>query len=351
MILDDILDKFEKVNNHFGLELYEGKKSWRGKCPLHDGDNTSSLTIYKQGHTVNGIWKCFTANCHEKYGTNLIGFIRGILSTKAKREVTYQEAVAWCEQFFGGKYVQPVSNFDTKLTSFLNRSKPILPDCSFRLTPQEFISKLKPPTYFIRRGYKEQTLHNFKVGYCDNKLKPFYERVLVPQFDEIGYVIGCLGRSIYEKCETCNHYHNPNGICRTFPKWKNSDSFPSYTALYNFYEARKHIDDTGIALITESSANVWRLVEADFPMSVGSFGSKFSDEQKFLLDSSKCHTIVIVPDAGVPGQILVKHVQEHCGYSHNIVTISPSYKDDIGRLNVETVKNIIGPVIKNCRAY
>jgi hypothetical protein len=90
---------------------------------------------------------------------------------------------------------------------------------------------------------------------------------------------------------------------------------------------------------------VWRLQEAGFPMSVGSFGSKFSEEQKFLLDTSRCHTIIIVPDAGKPGQILVDHVKEQCQYTHNIVTISPSYNDDIGALNVETTKNIIGPYL------
>ncbi len=344
MIPDDIIANFDKINDHFGLELYESYKCFRGRCPLHEGDNSSSLSVYKSGSTVNGIWKCYTGNCHNKYGKNIIGFIRGILSVRAKREQTYAEAISWCEQFFGGKYEAPISNFDSKLTSFINRSNQEQ-TYSFRLKPEEFIAKLAKPEYFIKRGYKEETLYKFKVGYCDNKSKPFYDRVLVPQFDSENFIIGCMGRSAHEKCKLCGFFHNPNGICRKFFKWQNSENFPSYTALYNFYRAKKHIDDSGIALITESSPNVWRMEEAGFPMAVGSFGSKFSDEQKFLLDTAKCHTIVVVPDAGEAGKLLIDHVHEQCQYTHNIVTISPSYNDDIGALNVESAKNIIGPYL------
>jgi DNA primase len=344
MILDDIVQNFEKINRHFGLELWESSKCFRGKCPIHEGDNKSSLTIYKDGHTSPGNWKCFTGNCQEEYGGSVIGFISAILSVRGNRKVSRQEAISWCESFFGSKYQAPDNSFDNKLTNFINRSA--LPaNYSFRLSPEDFLSKLKPPKYFIDRQYKEKTLSEFKVGYCDNKTKPFYDRVVVPQIDEEGYIIACLGRSVHEKCPHCKEFHNPEGICRTFPKWKNSENFPSYNALYNFYNAKKDIDDTGLIIVTESSANTWRLFEAGFTMSVGTFGSKFSDAQKSLLDSSLAQTVIVVPDAGLPGQILVKHVQEHCQFTHNIITISPSYEDDIGKCNIETVKKIIGPYV------
>lgn len=346
MILEDIVYNFDKINKHFGLELWESNKSFRGKCPIHDGDNKSSVSIYKDGHTSPGNWKCFTGNCHEKYGGSVIGFIAGLLSKRNNREYTRQEAIAWCEQFFGSKYKQPEINEDSKLTTFFNRINKPTPQYAFRISVQDFKSKLKEPTYFINRDYKEETLEHFKVGYCDNKNKPFYDRVVVPQFDEEGYVIACLGRSVHESCQICKHYHNPKGICRTFPKWRNSDSFPSYNALYNFYSAKKSIDDTGIVIVTESSANTWRLFEAGFTMSIGSFGSKFSDAQKMLLDTSLAQTIIVVPDAGEPGKILINQIEEHCKFTHNIITISPSYEDDIGKCNVETVKKIIGPYVE-----
>ena len=154
-----------------------------------------------------------------------------------------------------------------------------------------------------------------------------------------------LGRSVHEECPHCKQYHNPEGVCRNFPKWRNSENFPSYHALYNFYNAKKDIDNSGLIIITESSANTWRLFEAGFTMSVGTFGSKFSDAQKSLLDSSLAQTVIVVPDAGSAGQYLVKHVQEHCQFTHNIITISPSYEDDIGKCNIETVKKIIGPYV------
>lgn len=344
MMIEDIVDNFDKLNSHFDLKLYESNKCFRGRCPIHGGDNRSSVSIYKSGHTSPGNWKCFTNNCHEKYGGSIIGFIRGILSAKNNREYSKQETIEWCEGFFGAKYHRPEFNIDTKLTSFINRSQ-IEESVSFKLTPDEFLAKLEHPTYFVNRGFKPETLHEFKIGYCNNQSKPFYERVLVPQFDKDGYVIGCLGRSVHEKCGLCKEFHNPNGICRVFPKWKNSDNFPSYNSLYNFYRAKEDIEKTGIVLIVESSSNVWRLKEANFPMSVGTFGSKFSETQKAILDTAQIHTIIVVPDAGLPGNILVKHVEEQCKFTHNIITISPNYKDDIGALNIETVKQIIGPYV------
>lgn len=344
MILDDIVQNFEKINRHFGLELWESSKCFRGKCPIHEGDNKSSLTIYKDGHTSPGNWKCFTGNCQEEYGGSVIGFISAILSVRGNRKVSKQEAISWCESFFGSKYQAPDNSFDNKLTNFINRSA-IPKNPSFRLSVDEFYSKLEKPLYFINRNYKEETLFDFKVGICNNKQKPFYNRVIVPQFDKEKYVIGCLGRSIYEKCSLCKEYHNPEGVCRTFAKWKNSEGFDSYGDLYNFHSAKQYINDTGIAIITESSANTWRLHESGFKMAIGTFGAKFSDAQKAVLDTSLAQTIVVVPDADEAGKILVKHIIEQCQYTHNIVTINPSYKDDVGALNVETVKQIIGPYI------
>jgi hypothetical protein len=45
-------------------------------------------------------------------------------------------------------------------------------------------------------------LEDYDVGYCDNPAKPMYERAVVPIYDnEHKYIVGCTGRSIFEKCE------------------------------------------------------------------------------------------------------------------------------------------------------
>ena len=101
-----------------------------------------------------------------------------------------------------------------------------------------------------------------------------------------------------------------------------------------------------MAILTEGSPNVWRLFEAGFPMGLGCFGSKFTPDQKKVLDKSGANTIIIVPDAGSPGQLMVKQIIGLCKNSYNIVTIEPSYDDDIGACNIETVKNILSPFIE-----
>src|SRR5690606_35391338 len=99
-----------------------------------------------------------------------IGFIRGLLSKKHNQDVEYAEAIKWIEKFFGGKYIVPESNLDTKLTQFFN--KPKFDDTgSFKISVKEFLSRLEKPEYFIKRGYKPETLSHFKVGYCNNQSK------------------------------------------------------------------------------------------------------------------------------------------------------------------------------------
>jgi hypothetical protein len=173
-----------------------------------------------------------------------------------------------------------------------------------------------------------------------------YNRIIVPQFDNEGkYIIGAMGRSIFDKCDACGNYHDPQSFCRKFSKWWNTPSFPSEHTFYNFSHAKKFINETGIAILIEGCGHTWRIDEAGFPMALGTFGSKFSDMQKRLLDTTAATTVVVVPDAGNAGQILVEHVKERCRYTHNIVIIEPSYKDDIGAVNVETVRKILGPII------
>lgn len=346
-IFEIATENFDKINKLFSLELSECNRFWRGKCPLHDGDNPNSLVIYKNGHSTTGSWKCYTNNCNANHGSSILGLIKGLLTQKYNREYTFPQTVHWCEELFKIKAeALAEKTLDDNLTQ-LSKKLEYKAIGSFKITEEQFLAKLERPAhYFLKRNFKEETLDYFRLGYCGNPTKPMYKRVVIPQYDTDGkFIIGCLGRIIFEKCKACGNYHDENAICRNSPKWKNSLDFPSETSLFNFHRAKEHIKSTGIAILIEGSPNVMRLHEAGFPMSIGAFGSKFSEFQKNVLDTTGCSTIIIVPDAGSGGQIMVDHIKEQCKFTHNIVTIEPSYEDDIGACNVETVKRIIGPYI------
>lgn len=341
-----IVDNFDKINTHFNLDFRETPKAFIGRCPIHDGDNSTAVTIYTSGYETVGVWRCFTGDCHRKYGGNAIGFIRGLLSRKYRKNVEFSDAIKWCEEFFGNKITITQKTDNEHLTSLINRLNVEPPEPLFKLKPEEFISKLSIPQYYLDKGYSKKTLEKFHVGFCNNPAKPMYNRCIVPQFDNKGeFIIGAMGRSIFDKCETCGNHHDPASFCRKFTKWWNTPSFPSEHTFYNFSQAKKFINDTGLAILIEGCGHTWRIDEAEFPMALGTFGSKFSDMQKKLLDTTAATTLVVVPDAGKAGQILVEHVKERCRFTHNIVIIEPSYKDDIGACNIETVKRILGPIV------
>lgn len=362
--MDDVIaQNIEKIEKLFNIELRQTRKCRIGCCPIHRGDNDTAFNFYNvDGHTLIGNWVCNTSDCNKVFGTSPIGFIRGLLSVQRynwsrqkDKEATYAEAMSWCQEFLGAKNTKHVSRND--LSYIINRTYKEIsePEYGFVLTPEEYKkSGLKfPDPYFLKREYKEDTLLKFGIGCCTDPSKPMYQRSIVPLYSREGNkIIGCSGRSLHSKCHICNMYHGKCSVCPSsdkkylYPKWKHSNNFPSSYELYNLHNAKQHILETGLVILTEGSPNVWRLFEAGFPMSLASFGTKFTHEQKKILDNTGANTIIIVPDADSASKSFVEKIIEQCKFSYNIVTIEPSYEDDIGKCNVETVKKILLPFIE-----
>ena len=361
-----IAENIERISDHFGLDLRESNKCYLGCCPVHGGDNASALNFYHiMGHTTVGNWRCNTQGCEQEFGKNAIGFIRGVLSARkfnwspgCKETVSFAETISWLEDFFGIEYNSSSSTRDD-ITCAINKiyTKRDI-GYTLNISNQQYLNSglVFPDSYFANRGYSQETLSEFGIGYCGNPSKRMYTRAVVPLHNRSGErVIGCLGRSTWDKCDICECYHSPKNMCPAkekrgiYCKWKNSPQFPSGSELYNYHRAKPLITSTGVAIITEGSPNVWRLHEAGFKMSMGCFGSKFSPEQKNVLDSSGAHTIIIVPDAGSAGQLMIKQIIDMCKHSYNIVTIEPSYDDDIGECNIDTVKTILSPFFEKYR--
>lgn len=363
---DIIVENFDKVIDHFQLSLEKTDRYYIGPCPIHGGDNVTAFNFYHTGNTTHGNWYCNTHQCHECFYNSAIGFIQALLSVetlswsqKGDQMVSFADTIKWCEQFFDQKYEKNHTTRDNMTYTINRMCNHQNKQYSFKITQQQYIdSGLKfPDNYFASRGYNEDILRKFSIGYCDNQSKPMYGRAIVPLHDKNGdYIIGCSGRSVFNKCNICKSYHNPEVCCPSKDfigihcKWRHSNGFPGSSELYNFHRARKSIQETGLVIITEGPPNIWRLYEAGFDMSVSSMGAKFSLDQKKILDISGAHTIIIVPDADEASKKMIENIKETCSHTYNIVTIEPSYKDDIGACNVDTVKNLLSPFIEKYRA-
>jgi len=358
-----ILENMDKIISYFNLNLSEYTRYYIGPCPIHGGDNPTAFNLYHSGETNVGNWYCRTHKCHEHFNNiNSIGFIQALLSVKKNKwskpndkVVSLPETIIWCENFFNVKYEPTDINLKKDISYSINRlckNKKRIYDL-FLSEEQYNNCDLKTDDYFISRGYALETINKFNIKYCDNPSKPMYCRSIVPLHDHTGKnIIGCSGRAVWDKCDICSSYHNPKRMCPPkeklgiYCKWKNSRGFPGKYELFNFHRARKAIEKTGIVFLTEGQPNVFRLFEAGFEQSLGCFGSNFSIEQKKILDISMAHTIIIVPDADKASLKFIESIKKICKNSYNIVTIEPSYHDDIGQCNIETVKYLLLPFVE-----
>lgn len=92
--IDELITKLE-------VRLYPSGNKLVGCCPIHDGDNAAALNIYPEGYAVPGYWVCRTHHCEQKYKATIIGFARGVLSNKHRKEFSFNATIKWLCKFVG----------------------------------------------------------------------------------------------------------------------------------------------------------------------------------------------------------------------------------------------------------
>lgn len=314
-------------------------------CPIHDGDNPQGFSILKRGV---GNWKCFTHGCHEKWGTpkgaSLISLIQ------AYRNIPFANAVEWAAKFtgVGPSTMEQLDSFDEK-GKFIQVCKTLTPKTEKQktiLTPEYLRRQIEiPALYFQKRGFSKDILKSYDVGTCIDSSKPYFNRVIVPLYDDDGKsIIGCTGRSIYDKCGKCNYFHNPSTHCPITnteilngSKWRNtSSSIEDY--LYNFWTLRGKSYDT--IILVEGAPDVWKLVQYGIHNCVALLGTKFTAGQSQKLQSSGILNLVIATDNDEAGNDARQRIRNECKRMFNIVDIVPS-KKDFGEMDEVEIKKVM----------
>jgi len=365
IVCDELCDNIQELLDYFQLDYKDHGKMISMSCPIHDGDNTGALNLYVEGDNYRGNWKCRTHQCENIFKGSIIGFVRGLLSSRnynwsqeGDTVCTFKETIDFITSFIKkdlrdikvSKSTRNKSAF-TNTISHINNSINI--DRSNLLTRNKIRPLLEiPAKYYIDRNFSSEILDRYDVGYCGNPNKEMYDRVVVPVYDpEYLHMVGCSGRSIHEKCHRCSCYHNPNGDCPAdnkkylYSKWKHSVNFKSQNSLYNFWFAKKHIQETGIVILVESPGNVWKLEENNIHNSVGIFGSSISDRQKIILDSSGAMTIIVLTDNDDAGKKAALQIKEKCQNTYRIFVPSIS-KSDVAEMTKNEIDNEIKAYIR-----
>jgi hypothetical protein len=258
------------------LDLRETSDKIHGPCPVHqDSDNPNGFCLYKN----TGKWFCFTNNCHLNHN-NDIETLYSLLGKECKFS---------CKQ--------------NHYTVLPNIRQEILYDINC-------IDSLSKPQYFIDRGYSEFILKKYRVGFCDNYNKNFYNRCVVPVFNDlITKIVGFTARTIYEKCIMCDCYHQKYKPCldssysNNTSKWINSTGFVKTNYLYNSWLAKLYPNKP--LIITEGPGDIWKLVQNKIYNCVCVFGIMISPEQYNKILELKPSKIIVAGNNDEAGSKLV----------------------------------------------
>jgi 5S rRNA maturation endonuclease (ribonuclease M5) len=327
-----ISDNIRDILDRLDIEYSDNNNRLVLPCPVHHGDNKEGCSIFFDDDKYSANWKCFTHNCHNQQ-TSLVSLLK-LLTNK-----NIFELKKWLLEF----NIKESPNFSSKedlsfiktcsILSMENRES----NTEYSLSTLNKLSKNIP--FYIDRGFKKETLLEYGVGFCYTKGKFFYNRIVVPIFNEDKtLILGFVGRTIYPKCFICDKYHYPNISCDfKTRKWVNSKGFNTNSFLYNYWNFKTTNSRT--LYICEGQADIWRFWEAGIKNVVGIFGVTISDEQRILLEKSGVTNIVFFLDPDKAGEDGFKRSCDDLSRFYNISKIN--YEKQPSDCSVEELKNII----------
>lgn len=248
----------------------ETHDEYQALCPFHANRNSPAFSISKK----TGVFTCFSPECG-KSGTlkDLVMFLTGRNEFEALRFIVkYREDV-------------PV-DLATELEEVFSETpeiKEFNPETIERLYNQ-FWETSPGQEYMFGRGFDEDTLRKFKVGYTPKAIKDRKEHpsVVVPVYTPQGMPMGLVGRSIQGK------------------EFINSPGLKKSLTVFNAQEAKRH---GGTAIVTEASFDVMRLAQAGYPQGVALLGGNLSKMQMYYLNRFFNRIIIMTDwdDKDLPG--------------------------------------------------
>jgi len=366
LLSEAVMDKWEELFEFFQIDYRISKNLVYCACPIHGGDKQNAFNFYHEGDSVRGNWKCRSHGCEKYFVSSILGLIRGVLSHNngwedgqrdRNKVVPFEKVINFAKEFSGvGKLL--VDDIECEKRRFAKQASLFAEkkvDTAFTLTRTQVRKSLRiPAKYYINRGYSKTVLDEYDVGMCDAPYKEMSGRIVVPIYDDnYKYMVGCTGRSQFEKCKKCSLFHNPTLICPTreqwkYSKWRNCSRFQAESFLYNFWSAKEHILNSGVAVIVEGPGDVWRLVEAGINNAVALFGSSLKDGQKQALDKSGAMSLIVLTDNDEAGIKAAQDIQLKCGREYRLYFPKLS-GSDVGDMSTDVVTKEIVPILNNIK--
>jgi len=319
--------KVKEIFSKLGMEYEDCGDNIYCCCPIHDeSDNPRAFSF----STSKNIWKCWTRDCQQLHNNDIFGLIQGVLSKQNGSTVNFSDVLKWIDQFHISKPNESskknTEDEFTKLVSSVRKSisrKPNSPELLFNF------ETCKPSKYFLKRGFKEETLMYFDITDCIDKTSKLYDRSIIPIHDYNGdKIVGCTARAIKE-------YKSPKFLL--YPS-----GFDKRFYLYNLHRAKQYIHEKSQLILVEGQSDVWRLYEANINNVVGIFGRTLSKEQENILHRLPITHIVILLDNDQSGREAKIQLQRQLSRMYKL-SFPRIFTKDIGEMTVEQIQNILIP--------
>lgn len=351
-----IISRIEDLLSHFGVvyKKYNGRLAFA--CPIHEGSKSDGASIGLKPKYGKIVWKCWTNHCEEETGKSLIGLIGGLLTKHHNKNYNFPQTIGWLEKYLNCKLEENESEeYNAKkqtinISLSLNRQQVV----ETTIPRNTVLEHLKiPADYFIKRGFSKEILYRYDVGICDNSSKQMYNRVVVPSYDDNHeFMVGCKGRTQKPQCVFCKKFHYNTEVCPTSSfdeyqasKWINSSGFNCEHYLYNFWFARRHINQTHTAILVEGAPDIWRLEESGINIGLALFGVNLSDRQIEKLEKLHLINLILATDNDEPGIEARNRIKERLSRTYNIFEVELPSKD-VGELTIENTKLVFNPLLE-----
>ena len=323
-VKDEIFNDIDILMNKFNLEYQVNNNNLFMPCPIHGGDNPNGLSISLQHKN----WRCWTHGCHEEFGSDIFGFIRGY-----RQDPTFSDTL---------RFICSTYDINRKHAS-KNKQKPEVVKSDLYEIVKIFgksnnnnmneyvrdVETLNNSFYFEKRGFLPDTLEHFGVKDCIDKSSKMWNRAIIP-VNYLGKEIGYIARAAKGFIE---------------PKYLFSSGFKKTDYLYNYDNAMKVAQKTHALFLVEGQGDVWRLYESGVENAVGLFGKDISEKQKTLLIQSGVTDLVVLTDNDQAGREGRMKLQRELSRMFNLI-YPPMLKKDIGDTSVKKIQKHILPEVE-----
>ena len=288
-------------------------------CPIHGSDDMGNSIIYKD----SGVWLCFSGNCHCDWGSGVLGLIRGTL-----KEDNWSKVKEFIDSNDSGKIIVRAAQKEFSLEDMFKNLKELPP-------------MVKPSKYYLKRGYKEDTLLRYGVGDCSSG--PYSGKAIIPVHYIDGRYMGYSARSHFDSCPKCSFHHSAYTTCIPksskmkflYGKFYHSKGLHKSRTLYGIDK----IGTTNKVAIVEGPGCVWKLDQFGIP-AVACLGKDFSKLRLALLKRAGINKVLFMSDNdGAGKEFRTRFIKDYC---NDLEIYFPQLTSkDVGEMSDEDIKNCV----------